>query len=75
MNTATTDYKPLAPQQWLSPNIWPFQSFLVDTGGVDIAVTDVGRGPVLLFVHTGAWSFIWRDLMERLANDFRLHLL
>jgi haloalkane dehalogenase len=26
---------------------------------------------VLLFVHTGAWSFIWRDLMKHLALDFR----
>jgi haloalkane dehalogenase len=24
-----------------------------------------------LFVHTGFWSFIWRDVILRLANDFR----
>jgi pimeloyl-ACP methyl ester carboxylesterase len=39
--------------------------------GSQLAVTDVGRGPALLFVHTGAWSFIWRDLLERLSGDFR----
>ena len=27
--------------------------------------------PVLLFVHTGMWSFIWRDVITRLAGDFR----
>jgi haloalkane dehalogenase len=26
---------------------------------------------VLLFVHTGFWSFIWRDVIMRLAPDFR----
>jgi haloalkane dehalogenase len=26
---------------------------------------------VLLFVHVGAWSFIWRDLITRLASSFR----
>jgi haloalkane dehalogenase len=31
----------------------------------------VGKGPVLLFVHTGFWSFIWRDLMLRLTDEFR----
>src|SRR5262249_8510428 len=36
-----------------------------------IAVTDVGSGPVLLFVHTGLWSFIWRDVLLRLSREFR----
>jgi pimeloyl-ACP methyl ester carboxylesterase len=36
-----------------------------------IAVTDVGQGPALLFVHTGVWSFIWRDVIARLSRDFR----
>jgi haloalkane dehalogenase len=43
----------------------------LEVGGASIAVTDVGDGPVLLFVHTGFWSFIWRDLVTRLSNDFR----
>jgi haloalkane dehalogenase len=34
-------------------------------------VTDVGQGSVLLLVHTGFWSFIWRDVMQRLAPEFR----
>jgi len=39
--------------------------------GSRIAITDVGQGPVLLFVHTGLWSFIWRDVIQRLSSDFR----
>jgi len=49
--------------------VWPFQTSALE--GSKIAVTDVGRGPVLLFVHTGFWSFIWRDVILRLAPDFR----
>lgn len=36
-----------------------------------IAVTDVGAGPALLFVHTGLWSFVWRAVMAELSSDFR----
>src|SRR5262249_22315252 len=39
--------------------------------GAKIAVTDVGRGPVLLFVHTGLWSFVWRDVILDLKDEFR----
>ena len=33
-----------------------------------------GGCPLLLFVHTGLRSFIWRDVMTRLSADFLLHL-
>jgi haloalkane dehalogenase len=36
-----------------------------------LAVTEVGAGPALLLVHVGTWSFVWRDLVARLAPDFR----
>jgi len=36
-----------------------------------IAVSEAGQGPVLLLVHVGTWSFIWRDLVALLAPDFR----
>lgn len=36
-----------------------------------IAITDTGRGPSLLFVHTGFSSFLWRDVIERLSSDYR----
>jgi Predicted hydrolases or acyltransferases (alpha/beta hydrolase superfamily) len=62
---------PLLRPQWLDKEIWPFQTSGMKVDGNTIAVTDVGSGPVLLFVHTGLWSFIWRDVMLRLAPDFR----
>ena len=61
----------LARPAWLPESVWPFQSFGFKVHDSVLAVTDVGQGPVLLFVHVGAWSFIWRDLITRLAGEFR----
>src|SRR6266481_2768722 len=55
--------KPLSRPRWLSEPVWPFQSSSIEVDGSKVAVTDVGRGPVLLFVHTGFWSIIWRDVI------------
>jgi pimeloyl-ACP methyl ester carboxylesterase len=62
---------PLRRPAWLPESVWPFHTSALDVDGAKIAVTDVGQGPVLLFVHTGFWSFIWRDVIYRLASDFR----
>ena len=56
---------------WLPPSSWPWQTSTLSHGGGHVAVTDTGRGPTLLFVHVGSWSFIWRDVMLALQNDFR----
>ena len=56
---------------WLTESVWPFETYAVDTGRVAVAVTEAGSGPPLLFVHTGLWSFIWRDVMLKLAGEFR----
>lgn len=65
-------HRELLPRpEWLPENVWPFEAVGVEVDGSTIAVTDIGRGPVLLFVHTGVWSFLWRDVLLRLANDFR----
>lgn len=56
---------------WLPEAVWPFRTRALEVDGCQIAVTDVGQGPTLLFVHTGFWSFIWRDVILRLAPDFR----
>jgi len=62
---------PLPLPAWLSRQVWPFETGGLDVRGGKVAVTDVGRGPALLLVHTGTWSLIWRDLMTRLSADFR----
>jgi haloalkane dehalogenase len=71
--TGTTlgPFHPLPRPDWLPRSQWPFQSFAVETDHGVLAVTDAGRGPALLLVHAGTWSFIWRDLVTRLMADFR----
>src|SRR5262249_13625542 len=64
---STPRVTPLPCPPWLPESVWPFPASGLEAGGGTIAVTDVGQGPVLLFVHTGTWSFIWRDLLARLS--------
>ena len=56
---------------WLPSSAWPFSTYTVSQDQGRIAVTDTGRGPTLLLVHVGSWSFVWRDLLLRLQDDFR----
>jgi pimeloyl-ACP methyl ester carboxylesterase len=50
---------------WLPESVWPWPTDALTTGAGRIAVTDAGTGPVLLLVHTGMWSFVWRDLTSQ----------
>lgn len=61
----------LTRPNWLPEDVWPFQTSALEIEGCNIGVTDVGVGPVLVFVHTGFWSFLWRDVMLRLTGEFR----
>jgi pimeloyl-ACP methyl ester carboxylesterase len=63
---------PIVRPRWLPREQWPFPATaLTTTTGQRIAVTDFGAGPTLLFVHVGGWSFIWRDLLLELADEYR----
>src|SRR5215471_7050825 len=55
---------------WLPAEVWPFDAAAIDSDDSSIAISEVGRGPVLLF-YTGIGSFVWRDVMLRLSSDFR----
>ena len=55
----------------LAAEEWPFVSRYLDVEGNRIHYIDEGRGPVLLFVHVGFWSFVWRDVVTRLRSEFR----
>jgi haloalkane dehalogenase len=68
---STGQIAPLQRPQWLPESVWPYKTSTLEVDGIDIAFTDVGTGPVLLFVHTGFWSFIWRDVIHLLAPNFR----
>ena len=65
------DLRPIPRPGWLPRSVWPFETRALDFEDTTIAVTDTGAGPALLFVHTGTWSFVWRDVVQRLARDFR----
>ena len=57
--------------RWLTLPAWPWPAYALDHDNGRLAVTDIGEGPPLLFVHVGSWSFVWRDVLMRLQNDFR----
>ena len=69
--TLLSTLTPLPRPMWLPEKVWPFQTRGLEVDGTVIAVTEVGQGPTLLFVHTGFWSLIWRDVITRLAGEFR----
>jgi pimeloyl-ACP methyl ester carboxylesterase len=57
---------------WLPERVWPYRIRTVVVDGETIAYTDEGRGPVLLLVNDGMWSFVWNQLIERLTDGFRV---
>lgn len=56
---------------WLPLEEFPFTSRYLEIDGHLIHYVDEGEGPLLLLVHAGMWSFLWRDLIVRLREDFR----
>jgi pimeloyl-ACP methyl ester carboxylesterase len=61
---------------WLPASRWPFPlrrfSYRQPDGdALHIHYTDEGSGPTLVLVHAGMWSFIWRDTIAALRDDFR----
>jgi haloalkane dehalogenase len=63
--------EPLDRPAWLPESVWPWPTGALPTPAGRLAVTDAGTGPVLLLVHTGMWSFVWRDLLHLLTPHFR----
>jgi haloalkane dehalogenase len=57
--------------RWLTSSAWPWPTYELDHDDRRLAVTDIGDGPTLLFVHVGSWSFVWRDVLMRLQHNFR----
>ena len=58
--------------EWLPYDEYPFELRGIDLPAGSVSYVDEGSGPVLLFVHAGMWSFIWRDVMLELKDDFRV---
>jgi len=68
--TTRLSMRSLARPDWLPSDVWPFDTVALDVDRCAIAISEAGRGPVLLF-YTGIGSFVWRDVMLRLSRDFR----
>lgn len=54
--------------------LFPFESrYLTLANGARVHYVDEGQGPVLLLLHGNpTWSFLYRDIIATLKNDFRL---
>ncbi len=57
---------------WLPETVWPFPLHELEVAGRRIVYTDTGGdGPVVLMVHVGLWSLLWRGLISELAPGYR----
>ncbi|PXX71642.1 haloalkane dehalogenase [Nocardia tenerifensis] len=57
---------------WVDDSLFPFESHFVEIDGHIVHYVDEGSGPTLLFLHGNpTWSFLWRDVIRVLRNDFR----
>ncbi|HEX2154321.1 MAG TPA: alpha/beta fold hydrolase [Acidimicrobiia bacterium] len=56
---------------WLNWDSYPFELRTLSSPEGDTAFIDEGDGPPLLFVHVGMWSFVWRDVIVRLRQNYR----
>lgn len=57
---------------WVDDDLFPFTSRFVDIDGHTVHYVDEGSGPTLLLLHGNpTWSFLWRDVIRALRDDFR----
>ncbi|WP_433548957.1 alpha/beta fold hydrolase [Streptomyces sp. CA-294286] len=57
---------------WVDDDLFPFESRFLDIDGHSVHYVDEGAGPTLLFLHGNpTWSFLWRDVIRVLRDDFR----
>lgn len=58
--------------EWVDDSLFPFESHFVEIGGHTVHYVDEGAGPTLLLLHGNpTWSFLWRDAIRELRNEFR----
>ena len=69
--TTTPQIPSVARPDWLPATEYPFQLRSLQLGDDTVTYVDEGEGPTLLLIHTGMWSFIFRDVILRLRNNFR----
>lgn len=58
--------------EWVSAQLFPYESRSLDVDGCRLHYIDEGRGPVMLLLHGNpTWSFLYRHLVARLVHRFR----
>lgn len=57
---------------WLSDELFPYESRFLELDGCRLHYVDEGRGPILLLLPGNpTWSFLYRHLVVRLRHRFR----
>ncbi|MBF6239072.1 alpha/beta fold hydrolase [Nocardia otitidiscaviarum] len=57
---------------WVDDALFPFESRFIDIDGHTVHYVDEGSGPTLLLLHGNpTWSFLWRNVIRALRDDFR----
>jgi haloalkane dehalogenase len=57
---------------WVDDDPFPFESRFVTIDGHTIHYVDEGSGPALLLLHGNpTWSFVYRDVIHALRDEFR----
>jgi haloalkane dehalogenase len=58
--------------EWVDDELFPFESRFVELDGNLVHYVDEGSGPILLMLHGNpTWSFLWREVIRLLRDDFR----
>jgi haloalkane dehalogenase len=58
--------------KWLTRQLYPFENQWMEIDGHTVHFIDEGTGPVLLLLHGNpTWSFLYRDIIRRLRDNFR----
>lgn len=61
-----------ARPDWVNAELMPFESGFLEIDGNSVHYVDEGDGPVLLMLHGNpAWSFLFRNMIERLRGRYR----
>jgi haloalkane dehalogenase len=57
---------------WVDDELFPFESRFVTIDGHTVHYVDEGSGPTLLLLHGNpTWSFVYRDVIRALRDQFR----
>jgi haloalkane dehalogenase len=57
---------------WVDDELFPFESRFIGVDGHTVHYVDEGSGPTLLLLHGNpTWSFVYRDVIRALRDEFR----